>query len=101
MQYQRAASYRSGTWSWEYKSERIVNRGFILFGHSNSLNDFMHSYNRPYILKTETETETVSPGMTDRRVSQGVTSGNGARGMGEGGGSGVGTDLTQLSAAGP
>jgi hypothetical protein len=45
---------------WEYKGKQIVDRGFILFGQSNSLPDFMKSYNRPYILKTETETETVS-----------------------------------------
>jgi hypothetical protein len=45
---------------WEYKSKQIVDRGFLLFGHSNSLKDFMDSYDRPYILKTETETETVS-----------------------------------------
>lgn len=45
---------------WEYKSKQIVDRGFILFGQSNSLKDFLNSYDRPYILKTETETETVS-----------------------------------------
>ena len=45
---------------WEYKGKQIVDRGFILFGQSNSLQDFMNSYDRPYILKTETETETVS-----------------------------------------
>ena len=45
---------------WEYKGKQIVDRGFILFGHSNLLRDFMNSYDRPYILKTETETETVS-----------------------------------------
>jgi hypothetical protein len=45
---------------WEYKSKQIVDRGFILFGYSNSLKDFMNSYDRPYILKTETESETVS-----------------------------------------
>ena len=45
---------------WEYEGKQIVDRGFILFGQSNSLKDFMNSYDRPYILKTETETETVS-----------------------------------------
>jgi hypothetical protein len=45
---------------WEHKSKQIVDRGFILFGQSNSLRDFMNSYDRPYVLKTETETETVS-----------------------------------------
>jgi len=45
---------------WEYKGKQIVDRGFILFGHSNSLKDFMNRYDRPYILKTETKTETVS-----------------------------------------
>ena len=45
---------------WEYKGKQVVDRGFILFGHSNSLKDFMNRYDRPYILKTETETETVS-----------------------------------------
>ena len=46
---------------WEYKRKQIVDRGFILFGHSsNSLQDFMNSYDQPYILKTEAETETVS-----------------------------------------
>jgi len=45
---------------WEYKGRRIVDNGFILFGSGDALHDFMKGYNRPYILKTETQTETVS-----------------------------------------
>src|SRR4029077_2591728 len=45
---------------WEYKGRRIVDNGFILFGTSDALHDFMKGHNRPYILKTETQTETVS-----------------------------------------
>ena len=45
---------------WGSKGKQIVDRGFILFGHSNSLQDFMNRCDRPYILKTEPETETVS-----------------------------------------
>ena len=44
----------------EYKGRRIVDNGFILFGSSDALHDFMKGHNRPYILKTETQTETVS-----------------------------------------
>ena len=51
--------YRVNGW-WEYKGRRIVDNGFILFGSSDALHDFMKGYNRPYILKTETQTETVS-----------------------------------------
>ena len=46
--------------SWEYEGRRIVDNGFILFGPVGALHDFMKSYNRPYILKTETQTQTVS-----------------------------------------
>ena len=45
---------------WEYKGRRIVDNGFILFGSGDALHDFMQGYNRPYFLKTETQTETVS-----------------------------------------
>jgi len=45
---------------WEYEGRRIVDNGFILFGSSDALHDFMKGYNRPYILKTETQTETGS-----------------------------------------
>jgi len=31
---------------WEYKGKQIVDRGFILFGHSNSLRPAIHSENR-------------------------------------------------------
>jgi hypothetical protein len=51
--------YRVNGW-WEFKGRRIVDNGFILFGSSDALHDFMRGYNRPYILKTETQTETVS-----------------------------------------
>jgi hypothetical protein len=51
--------YRVNGW-WEYKGRRIVDNGFILFGPSDALHDFMKGHNRPYILKTETQTETVS-----------------------------------------
>jgi hypothetical protein len=51
--------YRVNGW-WEYKGRRIVDNGFILFGSSDALPDFMKGHNRPYILKTETQTETVS-----------------------------------------
>jgi len=51
--------YRVNGW-WEYKGRRIIDNGFILFGSSNAVHDFMKGYNRPYILKTETQTETVS-----------------------------------------
>jgi hypothetical protein len=51
--------YRVNGW-WEYKGRRIVDNGFILFGPSRSMHDFMKGHNRPYILKTETHTETVS-----------------------------------------
>jgi hypothetical protein len=51
--------YRVDGW-WEYKGRQIVDRGFILVGPSSSLHDFMEGHNRPYILKTETQTETVS-----------------------------------------
>jgi len=51
--------YRVNGW-WEYKGRRIVDNGFILFGSGDALHDFMQGYNRPYILKTETQTETVS-----------------------------------------
>jgi hypothetical protein len=51
--------YRVNGW-WEYKGRRIVDNGFILFGSSDALHDFMKGHNRPYILKTETQTETVS-----------------------------------------
>jgi hypothetical protein len=51
--------YRVNGW-WEYKGRRIVDNGFILFGSSDALHDFMKGYNRPYVLKTETQTETVS-----------------------------------------
>jgi hypothetical protein len=51
--------YRVNGW-WEYKGRRIVDNGFILFGSSYALHDFMKGYNRPYVLKTETQTETVS-----------------------------------------
>jgi hypothetical protein len=51
--------YRVNGW-WEYKSRRIVDNGFVLFGSSNALDDFMSGYNRPYVLKTEPQTETVS-----------------------------------------
>lgn len=44
---------------WTYKGRRIVDNGFILFGSSDALHNFMKSYNRPYVLKTETQTETV------------------------------------------
>ena len=46
--------------AWEYKGRQIVDRGFILVGPSSSLHDLMKGHNRPYILKTETQTETVS-----------------------------------------
>jgi hypothetical protein len=46
--------------SWKCKGRRIVDNGFILFGSSDALHDFMKGHNRPYILKTETQTETVS-----------------------------------------
>ena len=42
------------------KGRRILDNGFILFGSSDALHDFMKGYNRPYVLKTETQTETVS-----------------------------------------
>ena len=45
---------------WEYKGRRIVDNGFILFGSSDALHDFMRGYNRPFILKTECQTDTVS-----------------------------------------
>jgi hypothetical protein len=51
--------YRVNGW-WEYKGRRIVDNGFILFGSSDALHDFMRGYNRPYILKTEAQTESVS-----------------------------------------
>jgi hypothetical protein len=51
--------YRVNGW-WEYKGRRIVDNGFILFGFSDAMHDFIKSHNRPYILKTETKTETVS-----------------------------------------
>jgi hypothetical protein len=51
--------YRVNGW-WEYKGRRIVDNGFILFGPSRSVHDFMKGHNRPYILKTESQTETVS-----------------------------------------
>jgi len=51
--------YRVNGW-WMYKGRRIVDNGFILFGSSDALNNFMKGYNRPYVLKTETQTETVS-----------------------------------------
>jgi len=51
--------YRVNGW-WEYKGRRIVDNGFILFGSGDALHDFMQGYNRPYFLKTETQTETVS-----------------------------------------
>jgi hypothetical protein len=51
--------YRVNGW-WEYEGRRIVDNGFILFGPSDALHDFMKGHNRPYILKTETQTETVS-----------------------------------------
>jgi hypothetical protein len=51
--------YRVNGW-WEYKGRRIVDNGFILFGSSDALHDFMKGYNRPYILKTEAQTESVS-----------------------------------------
>jgi hypothetical protein len=51
--------YRVNGW-WEYEGRRIVDNGFILFGPADALHDFMRGYNRPYILKTETQTETVS-----------------------------------------
>ena len=51
--------YRVNGW-WEYKGRRIVDNGFILFGSSGALDDFMSGYNRPYVLKTESQTETVS-----------------------------------------
>ena len=51
--------HRVNGW-WEYKGRRIVDNGFVLFGSSDALHDFMKGYNRPYILKTETQTETVS-----------------------------------------
>jgi hypothetical protein len=51
--------YRVNGW-WEYEYRRIVDNGFILFGSSDALHDFMKGHNRPYILKTETQTETVS-----------------------------------------
>jgi hypothetical protein len=50
--------YRVNGW-WEYKGRRIIDNGFILFGSSDALHDFMKGYNRPYILRTETQTETV------------------------------------------
>jgi hypothetical protein len=51
--------YRVNGW-WEYKGRRIVDNGFILFGSSDALHDFMKGYNRPYILKIEAPTESVS-----------------------------------------
>ena len=51
--------YRVNGW-WDYKGRRIVDNGFILFGSSDALHDFMKGHNRPYILKTESQTETVS-----------------------------------------
>jgi hypothetical protein len=51
--------YRVNGW-WEYKGRRIVDNGFVLFGSSGALDDFMSGYNRPYVLKTELQTETVS-----------------------------------------
>src|SRR6516225_309720 len=51
--------YRVNGW-WEYKGRRIIDNGFILFGSSNAVHNFMKGYNRPYILKTEKQTETVS-----------------------------------------
>jgi len=51
--------YRVNGW-WEHKGRRILDNGFILFGSTDPLRDFMKGYNRPYILKTETQTETVS-----------------------------------------
>jgi hypothetical protein len=49
--------YRVNGW-WEWR--RIVDNGFILFGSSDALHDFMKGHNLPYILKTETQRETVS-----------------------------------------
>src|SRR5260370_10820117 len=46
--------------AWEYKGRQIVDRGFILVGPSSSLHDLMKGHNRPYVLKTETQTEPVS-----------------------------------------
>ena len=46
--------YRVNGW-WEYEGRRIVDNGFILFGPSDALHDFMKGHNRPYILKTETQ----------------------------------------------
>src|SRR6266436_3255723 len=51
--------YRVNGW-WEYEGRRIVDNGFILFGSSDALHDFMKGYNRPYILKTEALTEMAS-----------------------------------------
>ena len=39
---------------------RDRDNGFILFGSSDALHDFMKGYNRPYVLKTDIQTETVS-----------------------------------------
>lgn len=47
--------------SWEYKGRQIIDRGFILSGGSpSSLRDFIGSYRRPYVLKSEGQIETVS-----------------------------------------
>jgi hypothetical protein len=53
------SNYRVNGW-WEYKGRRIIDNGFILFGSGDAVHDFMKGYNRPYILRTETQTETVS-----------------------------------------
>ncbi len=46
---------------WEYKGRQIIDRKFmILFGGSPSyLRDFMESYQRPYLLRSEGQNETV------------------------------------------
>jgi hypothetical protein len=41
--------YRVNGW-WGYKGRRIVDNGFILFGSSEAVHNFMKGYNRPYIL---------------------------------------------------
>jgi hypothetical protein len=47
---------------WLVGIQRQANRryGFVLFGSSGALDDFMSGYNRPYVLKTELQTKTVS-----------------------------------------
>jgi hypothetical protein len=45
---------------WQYKDRHIVDRGFVLIGNGRTLRGFMEGYQRPYILKTESDDESVS-----------------------------------------